>query len=50
VSGRTRQHNIIIHLPGVKDVAKNAKTSHDAFKLYFDEELMDIVVINTNIY
>lgn len=25
LSGRTRQHNIITHLPGVKGVAKNAK-------------------------
>lgn len=38
VSGRTRQHNIITHLPGVNSVAKNAKTPHDAFKLYFDEK------------
>lgn len=50
MSGRTRQHNIITHLPGVKGVAKNAKTPHDAFKLYFDEELMNILVFNTNIY
>ncbi|KAL4113154.1 hypothetical protein QTP88_016830 [Uroleucon formosanum] len=50
VSGRTRQHNIITHLPGVKGIAKNAKTPHDTFKLYFDEELMNILVLNTNIY
>jgi len=50
VSGRTRKHNIITHLPGVKGVAKNAKTPHDAFKLYFDEELMNILVLKTNLY
>lgn len=31
VSVRTRQHNIITHLPGVRGVAKNAKIPLDEF-------------------
>lgn len=45
---RTRSHNIVIHLPGVKGVAKGAKTALQRFKLFFPDKLIAIVVENTN--
>ncbi|KAF9405872.1 hypothetical protein HW555_013560 [Spodoptera exigua] len=47
---RTRSCNIVIHLPGVKDVAKNAKEPLQCFSLFMDDSMIDKIVLYTNIY
>lgn len=47
---RTRQSNIVIQLPGVKPIAKNAKSVADCWKLLFSDEILEIIVSNTNKY
>lgn len=49
-TSRTRQSNIVIHLPGCKSAAKDAKSVLDTFSLFFDEHVIDLLVKNTNIY
>lgn len=46
---RTRRANIIMHLPGVKAYAKNAKTTLECWQLSFDEDILNIIVTNTNL-
>ncbi|KAL4153702.1 hypothetical protein QTP88_001535 [Uroleucon formosanum] len=46
---RTRSHNIIVHLPGPKSIAKNMKTHLECFFLFFDEVVINIIVKSTNI-
>ena len=45
---RTRQHNIITHLPGVKSVAKRAITPVDAFHLFITKDMIHDIVEHTN--
>lgn len=47
---RTSSKNIVIHLPGVKKVAKNAKSPIDCWKLFFSDSMIEKIVSYTNIY
>ena len=47
---RTRSCNIVIHLPGVKNVAKNAKEPLECFSLFVDDSMIDKIVLYTNLY
>lgn len=47
---RTRSHNIVTHLPGVKGAARNAKTVLSCWSAFFDDEMLNIIVGNTNKY
>lgn len=47
---RTRAHNIVLHLPGVKQSAKSAKSPLECFNLFFTNEILDLLVTNTNKY
>ncbi|KAK9754341.1 Transposase IS4 [Popillia japonica] len=45
---RSRSENIIIHLPGVKASARNAKSPIECFQLFIDEQMITDIVMNTN--
>ncbi|UYV72085.1 hypothetical protein LAZ67_9001767 [Cordylochernes scorpioides] len=47
---RTRSKNIITHLPGVKGEARNAKSIFDCWNLFIDDNILECIVTNTNIY
>ncbi|UYV84572.1 hypothetical protein LAZ67_X002662 [Cordylochernes scorpioides] len=47
---RTRSENIITHLPRVKGEEKNAKSILDCWKLFIDDNILECIVTNTNIY
>lgn len=47
---RTRSHNIILHLPGVKRCAKDAKSIVDCWSLFFPDTVIEEIVNCTNIY
>lgn len=47
---RRRARNIIVHLPGPKGGAKDRKTEVDLWDLFFDEDIINILVRCTNIY
>lgn len=47
---RTRSHNIIVHLPGPINEAKNAVTPLDCWSLMFPDYLLAQVVTFTNMY
>lgn len=47
---RRGRENIITHLPGVKSVAKDAKTRLECWKLFFPDHIIDNIVKYTNIY
>lgn len=47
---RTRAHNIIIHLPGPKGAARNAKSVTECFNLMLDDAIIRIISTCTNIY
>lgn len=47
---RTRQENIIVRLPGVKNYAKNAKTPFECWSLFFTDHMLQTIVDNTNLY
>jgi len=47
---RTRAHNIIIHLPGPKGAASNAKSVTECFNLMLDDAIIRIISTCTNIY
>lgn len=47
---RTPARNIVIHLPGVKGEAKNAKTPLEAWSRLFDNDMIHHVVSCTNKY
>lgn len=38
-NSRTRSHNLVTHLPGVKGLAKNAKTIVDSWTLFFSDDV-----------
>lgn len=45
---KTRPHNLLTKLPGVKAVAKGAATTLDCWQLFFSDEIIDKIVISTN--
>lgn len=47
---RTRAHNIVTHLPGVKGDARLAKTPLECWKNFFTDDILEIIVRNTNKY
>lgn len=47
---RTRKENIIVRLPGVRNCGKNAKTAIECWSLFFTDEMLNIIVENTNRY
>lgn len=51
-TSRTASHNIIprFHMPGPKGHAKNAKTHIQSFECIFDDDIVNKIVIYTNIY
>lgn len=46
--GRTRRRNLVSHLPGVKNVARNAKTPFECWKLFFPDYIIELIVQCTN--
>lgn len=49
-TARTRRHNIITHLPGCVGDSRNVTDPKTAFCLFFDVDIIDVLVENTNIY
>lgn len=49
-NSRTRSHNIISHIPGVKGVAKNMKSELEIWQLFFPDTLLSEIVANTNLF
>jgi hypothetical protein len=49
-NSRTLRRNIVLHLPGVKRVARDAKSIIDCWKLFFPDMVIDEIVKCTNIY
>ncbi|KAI4458070.1 hypothetical protein MML48_7g00011771 [Holotrichia oblita] len=47
---RTRSHNIILHLPGSKGDARNAKSETDCLKLFISDSVISMISESTNIY
>lgn len=47
---RTRSHNIIIHLPGTKGDARNAKSETDCLKLFISDSVVSLITESTNIF
>lgn len=45
---RTRQSNIVVRLPGVKQYAKSARSVLDCWNLFFSDNILNIIVENTN--
>jgi hypothetical protein len=43
-----RRENIIVRLPGCVDEAKNVNTPHDAFSLFISDDILNIILTNTN--
>lgn len=46
---RTRNRNIVTHLPGILGAAKDAKSPIECWNLFF-EDIVQIIVFNTNLY
>lgn len=46
---RTRNENIITHLPGVKGIAREAQTAIECWSLYFTNRILEDIARNTNI-
>lgn len=47
---RRLRSNIISHLPGVKTIAKTAKTVFEVWNLFFDSQILDEIVRCTNVF
>lgn len=47
---RTRSCNIITHLPGTRGKARTVKTPQECWDCLVDEEMINMIVVNTNIY
>lgn len=45
---RTRQQNIVTHLPGVRPAGKNSKTPKECFLLFLDDSIIEKIVTCTN--
>ena len=48
-NSRTRIHNIVTHLPGVKSATKHATTPIEAWETFFTEEMLQLIVEHTNL-
>ncbi|KAG8274818.1 hypothetical protein J6590_099553 [Homalodisca vitripennis] len=46
---RTRQQNIVTHLPGVRAAGKNSKTPKECFSLFINDDIIEKIVVYTNI-
>ena len=46
--GRARRENIILRLPGFKGQARNANTPHDAFSLFINDNMFNIILYQNN--
>ena len=46
--GRPRRENIVLHLPGPKQEARNVRSPLESWNLLFSEEILDIIVMHTN--
>ena len=46
---RALRENIIVHLPGCVDEAKNANIPHDAFSLFISDDILSIILTHTQI-
>lgn len=46
---RTRAHNIIINLPSPKATVENMKTHLESFFIFYDENVINIIVRSINI-
>lgn len=47
---RQRAHNIVTHLPGTKEEARDAKNKTDCFLLFFDKSIIELIIKYTNEY
>lgn len=47
---RTKSHNIVVHLPGVKGEAKKAKTVLECWECLFTEDILETMIKYTNQY
>lgn len=47
---RTRSRNIVLHLPGPKGEGRHANTEIECFNLFFDNNVIRLIVASTNIY
>ncbi|PSN33638.1 hypothetical protein C0J52_18272 [Blattella germanica] len=47
---RTREHNIVMHLPGPKGNARNAKYELECLELFLDYNIVKTITACTNIY
>lgn len=47
---RTCPQNIVFHLPEVKQNAMNAKSPEECSQMFFDSNIIELFVINTNLY
>jgi hypothetical protein len=45
---RARRENIIVRLPRCVDEAKNANSPHDALSLFISDDILNIILTNTN--
>lgn len=45
---RTLKKNLVLHLPGPKAEARNAKSEYEAWKLFFDDNILQEIVTHTN--
>lgn len=49
-SSRTQKKDIITKLPGVKSEYRNIDEVYDAFNIFFSDEVINLLVENTNLY
>lgn len=45
---RTMEKNLVLHLPGPKGAARIAKTEYEAWRLFFDDSILQTIVSHTN--
>lgn len=44
----TPQPNLVVHIPGAKSYVQESRTPFDCWKLFFDDDIIDIIVKHTN--
>ncbi|CAH1997131.1 unnamed protein product [Acanthoscelides obtectus] len=49
-TSRTRQENIIVRLPGVRDYGKHARSEIECWSLFFSDKMLEEIVEKTNLY
>ncbi|KAI4455676.1 transposase is4 [Holotrichia oblita] len=47
---KTHSHNIVRELSGIKGIAKDAKSALDCWSAFFDNNMLNTIVYNTNKY